>query len=149
MSNSLLPRLRVGIFLGLVSLACAAPTAPTGSVGVRVTALTAGTHAEHVTVYVRSAAGMLDNRVDLRVCDGLAEGVITVEPGPGRVISARAYDELGLVTHVGTIGLVVLHGEEPYAMVPMTARPGESPIALWLGSHLRDSARAAALGHGD
>ena len=133
----------------LAILGCVARGIPPGTEMIPVTALTAGTHAKMVAVFVNVPDTLEVRRVDLRVRDGMAEGTIPVERGAERLIWARGYDAEGLVTHAGEIRIDVQGGEVSYTAFRMLPRAGESPLALWIGSQEKRAIPAVTLNIGD
>ena len=71
---------------------------------------------------------------NLPVTDGRASGTIKMPPGESRLITVRAYESGGQVTHQGSSVVDVRPGMNPAVTIPMTSNAGHLPITVQLGS---------------
>ena len=71
---------------------------------------------------------------NIQVVDGRATGTIKMPPGQSRVITVRAYESGGQVTHQGSRTVDVRPGMNPAVSIPMSSNAGHLPITVQLGS---------------
>ncbi|MDH3455963.1 MAG: PQQ-dependent sugar dehydrogenase [Gemmatimonadota bacterium] len=81
-----------------------------------------------------SGSGIADTLVfQLAVANGVASGSITVPTGIQRTITVRAFDGGGIETHMGSITIDVVVGDNPPVAITLTSLSGSVPIVVTIG----------------
>jgi hypothetical protein len=114
--------------VGCFSLAgCSKP--PCGGVEALISVSTAGTGTDRVVAQV-SAPQAPPKLVLLERHADRVEGLLCLDRGVRRTVSARAYDRGGRITHMGQNVVDVSSGSFLTFELEMTARRGEKPLVL-------------------
>jgi hypothetical protein len=115
--------------LGCSSLAgCSKP--PCGGVEALISVSTAGTGTDRVVAQVSAPEASRPKLVLLEKHADRVEGLLCIDPGVRRTVSARAYDRGGRITHTGQKAVDVSSGSFLAFELEMTSRRGEKPLVL-------------------
>jgi hypothetical protein len=131
----------VPVFFAALAAACDGGGGPAGPTelelaSIRVTAYTAGTPIATLAVEV-TAADIPTPLVFNLVVDEVtqtAAGTLRMKPGPSRMITVRAFDDGGEITHEGVVVINVNPGQNPPIQITLTPRSGQVPVTVSFGS---------------
>ena len=120
----------------LMFLGCADRTSgpPDSQAQLVISADVTGTSVATLVVEVTGPGITVPVIQNIHVVDGRAAGTIKMPPGTSRVITVRAYESGGQVTHQGSRTVDVRPGMNPAVSIPMTSNAGHLPITVQLGS---------------
>jgi len=71
---------------------------------------------------------------NIPITAGVASGTITIPAGSSRMITLRAYDAGGVLTHTGSATVNIQEGTDPTLSIVLTPLTGDLPITATLGS---------------
>ena len=126
----------VALAMMLSPVACS--DGPTGLAGdeaqMVLTASVVGTPIATLVVEVTAPDIAVPIVFNLTVVNGVATGTLKMPPGEDRVITVRAFDSFGEITHEGTKTVDVQRGNgNPAVSMPMVARSGHIDITIQIG----------------
>lgn len=81
---------------------------------------------------------------NIPIADGVASAAITIPAGSSRIVTMRAYDAGGILTHSGSIVINVQPGTNASVAITLTPLTGEQAIVVTMGSFTITVTPAAA-----
>jgi hypothetical protein len=123
-----------GIGALCVVLACAGREPPPFAVGVPLRASVEGSGAAALVLVVDVPGVPTRRRIELPVRAGRVVGVVPMEPGRGRIVSAHAQDAHGVVTHAGERAVDVREDAATAFTLDLAPRAGRARITLAFGT---------------
>lgn len=148
------PLLRLLAVLSLAAFGAAACDSPTPGTGpgekpveeaqIGFALNLSGLPVTTLTVQVTAADIQAPLVFNVPVVNGTATGNITVPAGLARVITVRAYDVNGTLTHEGTSSTNVSPGANVSVTITLVPRAGNVPITINMGSMVMTVARVTA-----
>ena len=126
----------IALAMMLSPVACS--DGPTGLAGddaqMVMTASVVGTPIATLVVEITAADIAVPVVFNLTVVNGIATGTLRMPPGEDRLITVRAFDTFGEITHEGSKTVDVQRGNgNPAVSIPMVARSGHIDITIQIG----------------
>ena len=140
--RSLAPRVLVRMMTGIALLAGLHACGDSGNtVGpgpeteakLVLSAAVAGTPIAVVTAEVTAADIAVSLRFNLPITNGIASGTLKLPPGTARLVTVRAFDQTGAITHEGSVTVDIRAGQNPPVRIVLRSRAGQLPITATLG----------------
>jgi hypothetical protein len=98
-----------------------------------LSAVVTGTPIAVVTAEVTAADIATPLLFNLSITNGVAAGTLRLPPGAARIVTVRAFEESGSMTHEGSVTVDIRAGQNPPVTITLRPRAGQLPITATLG----------------